>query len=53
MRWTIKPNLPSAAKIKYLAQALNVVADFVATLLVQRGIEKPNKPKIFFFSPIA
>jgi hypothetical protein len=25
----------------------------VATLLVQRGIEKPNKPKIFFFSPIA
>jgi single-stranded-DNA-specific exonuclease len=45
MRWTIKPK-PSAAKIKYLAQALNV-ADFVATLLVQRGIETFEQTKIF------
>jgi single-stranded-DNA-specific exonuclease len=46
MRWTIKPK-PSAAKIKYLAQALNV-ADFVATLLVQRGIETFEQAKDFF-----
>jgi single-stranded-DNA-specific exonuclease len=36
MRWTIKPK-PSEDKIKHLAQTLH--EDFVATLLVQRGIE--------------
>jgi single-stranded-DNA-specific exonuclease len=46
MRWTIKPK-PSEAKIKELAQALNV-ADFVATLLVQRGIETFEQAKDFF-----
>lgn len=37
MRWTIKSK-PSEAKVKHLATALNV-EDFVATLLIQRGIE--------------
>lgn len=46
MRWTIKPK-PSEDKIKHLAQALNV-EDFVATLLVQRGIETFEDAKDFF-----
>lgn len=46
MRWTIKPK-PSEEKIKQLAQALNV-EDFVATLLVQRGIETFEDAKRFF-----
>jgi len=46
MRWTIKPE-PSNEKINYLAQALNV-EDFVATLLVQRGIETFEEAKAFF-----
>lgn len=46
MRWTIKPK-PSEEKIKQLAQALNV-EDFVATLLVQRGIETYEDAKRFF-----
>ncbi len=46
MRWTIKPK-PSEDKIKHLAQALNV-EDFVATLLVQRGIETFEHAKNFF-----
>jgi single-stranded-DNA-specific exonuclease len=46
MRWTIKPK-PSDDKIKHLAQALNV-EDFVATLLVQRGIETFEDAKNFF-----
>ncbi|PKH66547.1 single-stranded-DNA-specific exonuclease RecJ [Flavobacterium sp. ALD4] len=46
MRWTIKPK-PSEDKIKHLAQALNV-EDFVATLLVQRGIETFEDAKNFF-----
>ena len=46
MRWTIKPK-PSEDKIKHLAQALNV-EDFVATLLVQRGIETFEEAKNFF-----
>jgi single-stranded-DNA-specific exonuclease len=46
MRWTIKPK-PSEDKIKHLAQALNV-EDFVATLLVQRGIETFEAAKNFF-----
>jgi single-stranded-DNA-specific exonuclease len=46
MRWTLKPK-PSEEKIKNLAQALNV-EDFVATLLVQRGIESFEEAKCFF-----
>jgi single-stranded-DNA-specific exonuclease len=46
MRWTIKPK-PSEDKIKHLATALNV-EDFVATLLVQRGIETFEEAKAFF-----
>ncbi|WP_413999546.1 single-stranded-DNA-specific exonuclease RecJ [Flavobacterium sp. W1B] len=46
MRWTLKPK-PSEDKIKHLAQALNV-EDFVATLLVQRGIETFEDAKNFF-----
>ena len=46
MRWTIKPK-PSKDKVKQLAQALNV-EDFVATLLVQRGIETFEEAKHFF-----
>jgi len=46
MRWTIKPK-PSEEKVKQLAQALNV-DDFVATLLVQRGIETFDAAKAFF-----
>jgi single-stranded-DNA-specific exonuclease len=46
MRWTIKPR-PLEEKIKNLAQALNV-EDFVATLLVQRGIETFDDAKNFF-----
>jgi single-stranded-DNA-specific exonuclease len=46
MRWTIKPK-PAEEQIKNLAQALNV-DDFVATLLVQRGIETFEDAKHFF-----
>ena len=46
MRWTIKPK-PSEKKVKHLAHALNV-EDFVATLLVQRGIETFEDAKRFF-----
>jgi len=46
MRWTLKPK-PSEDKIKHLAQALNV-EDFVATLLIQRGIETFDDAKNFF-----
>jgi single-stranded-DNA-specific exonuclease len=46
MRWTIKTK-PSEDKIKHLAQALNV-EDFVATLLIQRGIETFDEAKNFF-----
>ena len=46
MRWTLKPK-PSEDKIKHLAQALNV-EDFVATLLIQRGIETFEEAKNFF-----
>jgi single-stranded-DNA-specific exonuclease len=46
MRWTIKPK-PSADKVKHLAGALNVEG-FVATLLVQRGIETFEQAKHFF-----
>lgn len=46
MRWNLKPK-PSEDKIKHLAQALNV-EDFVATLLIQRGIETFEDAKNFF-----
>ncbi|KUJ59786.1 single-stranded-DNA-specific exonuclease RecJ [Flavobacteriaceae bacterium CRH] len=46
MRWTLKPK-PSEDKIKHLAQALNV-EDFVATLLIQRGIETFEDARNFF-----
>lgn len=46
MRWTIKP-IPSEDKIKHLAKALNV-EEFVAQLLVQRGIETYEDAKLFF-----
>ncbi|MEA9415493.1 single-stranded-DNA-specific exonuclease RecJ [Flavobacterium sp. PL02] len=46
MRWTLKPK-PSEDKIKHLAQVLNV-EDFVATLLIQRGIETFDDAKNFF-----
>ncbi|MBG6060879.1 single-stranded-DNA-specific exonuclease [Flavobacterium sp. CG_9.1] len=46
MRWNLKPK-PSEDKVKHLAKALNV-EDFVATLLVQRGIETFDEAKAFF-----
>ncbi|WP_119793218.1 single-stranded-DNA-specific exonuclease RecJ [Flavobacterium anhuiense] len=46
MRWTLKPK-PSEEKIKHLAQALNV-EDFVASLLIQRGIATFEDAKNFF-----
>lgn len=46
MRWTIKSK-PSEEKVKHLAAALNV-EDFVATLLIQRGIETFEDAKNFF-----
>lgn len=46
MRWTIKPK-PSEEKVQHLAKALNV-EEFVATLLVQRGIETFEQAKQFF-----
>ena len=46
MRWTLKPK-PSEETVKHLAKALNV-EDFVATLLVQRGIETFEDARRFF-----
>ncbi|TDD94542.1 single-stranded-DNA-specific exonuclease RecJ [Flavobacterium cellulosilyticum] len=46
MRWTIKPK-PSDDKVKQLAEALKV-EEFVATLLVQRGIETYEEARQFF-----
>ncbi len=46
MRWTIKPK-PSEEKVKLLAKDLNV-EEFVATLLVQRGIETFEQARQFF-----
>ena len=46
MRWTIKPK-PSEEKVKQLATDLNV-EEFVATLLVQRGIETFEQARQFF-----
>jgi single-stranded-DNA-specific exonuclease len=46
MRWKIKPK-PDPKKVTELAKALNV-EDYVATLLVQRGIETFDVAKDFF-----
>ena len=51
MRWTLKSK-PSEDKVKHLAQALNV-EDFVATLLVQRGIETFEDARRFFRPSLA
>ena len=51
MRWTIKPK-PSEEKVKQLAEALKV-EDFVATLLVQRGIETFEEARKFFRPTLA
>jgi single-stranded-DNA-specific exonuclease len=46
MRWTIKPK-PSEEKINLLAKALNVES-FVASLLIQRGIQTFEEAREFF-----
>ena len=46
MRWTLKPKPPEET-VKHLAKALNV-EDFVATLLVQRGINTFDEARAFF-----
>ena len=46
MRWKIKPK-PDSQKVTELANALNI-EDYVATLLVQRGIETFDAAKDFF-----
>jgi single-stranded-DNA-specific exonuclease len=46
MRWTIKPK-PSQDKVNLLAKALNVES-FVASLLIQRGIETFDDAREFF-----
>ncbi len=46
MRWTLKPKPPQET-VTALAKALNV-EDFVATLLVQRGITTFEEAKAFF-----
>ena len=51
MRWTIKPK-PSKEKVKLLAEALKV-EEFVATLLVQRGIETYEEARQFFRPTLA
>ena len=51
MRWTIKPK-PSEEKVKLLAEALNV-EEFMATLLVQRGIETFEQARQFFRPTLA
>ena len=51
MRWNIKPK-PSGEKVKLLAEALNV-EQFVATLLVQRGIETFEQARQFFRPTLA
>ncbi len=46
MRWTIKQQ-PDSDKVNHLAKALNV-ENFVASLLIQRGIETFDQAKLFF-----
>jgi len=51
MRWSIKPK-PSEEKVKLLAETLKV-EEFVATLLVQRGIETYEEARQFFRPTLA
>ena len=51
MRWSLKPK-PSEDKVKGLAQALKV-EEFVARLLVQRGIETFDEARQFFRPTLA
>ncbi|SFF29414.1 single-stranded-DNA-specific exonuclease RecJ [Flavobacterium xueshanense] len=51
MRWTLKPK-PSEDTVKHLAKTLNV-EHFVATLLVQRGIETFEDARRFFRPSLA
>ncbi len=51
MRWTVKTK-PDFEKVKSLAQALNV-EEFIATLLVQRGIETFEEARQFFRPSLA
>lgn len=46
MRWTLKPK-PEPSKVDHLAEALNV-DPFIATLLVQRGINTFDLARAFF-----
>ena len=46
MRWTIKPK-PDSDKVNHLSKVLNVET-FVASLLIQRGIETFDQAKKFF-----
>ncbi len=46
MRWTIKPK-PDSEKVNHLAQALKI-ENFVASLLIQRGIETYDQARQFF-----
>ncbi len=46
MRWTIKPT-PDPEKVRQLAEALNL-ENFIASLLVQRGIETFEDARLFF-----
>ena len=51
MRWTLKPKPPEET-VKHLAKVLNV-EDFIATLLVQRGIENFEDARRFFRPSLA
>lgn len=46
MRWTLKPT-PDPDKVRQLAEALNI-EDFIASLLIQRGIETFEDARLFF-----
>lgn len=46
MRWTLKPK-PEVSQVKTLAQALNV-EEYIASLLLQRGIETYEDARQFF-----
>ncbi|HEX8270944.1 MAG TPA: single-stranded-DNA-specific exonuclease RecJ [Flavobacterium sp.] len=51
MRWTVKPR-PEEYKVRLLANALNI-EDFIAELLVQRGIETFEDARKFFRPTLA
>src|SRR5690606_34697006 len=46
MRWALKPT-PDPDKVRQLAEALNI-EDFIASLLIQRGIETFEDARLFF-----